>query len=114
MMIAMCWGTCISARLSVAVIGALDLQDLGFLAHPDLVGLADELVGDLLQVFEATLGVVLRDHVLLLELLDAMLLFATDVADGNAGLLDLVLDDLDQLLTAGPGEGGGWDAGQRR
>src|ERR1035437_8329086 len=46
---------------------------------------------------------------LLLELLDAVLLVATDVADGDAGLLDLVLDDLDQLLATLLGQRREWD-----
>src|SRR3546814_12051728 len=71
---------------------------------------SDLLVGELLDFVAAAALVVLRDLLLLEQVLDLADGVAADVADRDLGVLALVVDQLGELLAALLGEGGQVDA----
>ncbi len=82
----------------------LDLHDLGFLALEGLVDLGDVRVGRLLDLALGAPDLVLRGLAFLAEPLELVVRVAADVADRDAGLLGVVLAQLDELLAALLGE----------
>src|SRR3546814_525665 len=81
-----------------------------FLGLDHLVDVLDALVGELLDFVAAAALVVLRDLLLLEQVLDLADGVAADVADRDLGVLALVVDQLGELLAALLGEGGQVDA----
>src|SRR5581483_11289598 len=76
------------------------LHHLGLFSRGEGVDLFDLRLRDLLQAGVRALGVVLRDLALLLHLVDPVQLVAPHVADRDASLLGLLLDELDVLAPA--------------
>ena len=77
-----------------------DLHQFLFLLGAHLVDLLDVLVGEILNVLFGLLLVVLGQFALLLGLLDVVDCVAADVADGDLAGLGILMDLLDELLTA--------------
>src|SRR5271169_5936166 len=76
----------------------LDCQQVRFLGLEDLVDLGNIAVGKLLHVGLRVALVVLRNRVLLEQLLQVLVGVAADVAHGNARIFGLVPHHLDQIL----------------
>jgi hypothetical protein len=78
----------------------LDLEDFLFLVLADLFRLVDVLAREDVHLLGRSALVVLGDRLvgeLLAQRADGV---APDVADGDLGLLDRLVDDLDELLAA--------------
>src|SRR6185295_8335708 len=96
MIIAMCWG--------VSGIRDSDGKDVLFLLGDQLVHVGDVLVGQGLDLVQLALEGVLAQVLVLGGLLDAIVLVATDVADGDLALFADLAGLLGQLLAAVAGQ----------
>src|ERR1700688_357793 len=81
-----------------------DLEDLSLLPLDGVVDPGDELIGDLLHIDELGGDLVLADVAVLLDAAQMVDLVAADVAHGDARLLGLAMNHLDEVLAALLGE----------
>ena len=58
----------------------------------------DVFVHQLLDLFLTLLGLIFRDFLALLQLLDGIVAVTTDITDSHLGLLGLLVDRLDKVL----------------
>src|SRR5439155_20514919 len=81
-----------------------DLEDLSLLLLSGVVNLADELIGDLLDLADGGLDLVLADVAVFFYLAQVVDLVATDVANRDTCLLCALVHQLHQLLAPLLGE----------
>src|SRR5438874_2129437 len=94
----------VASALMRVLLGSSYLEELGFLVLEGVVGLLDEVVGELLQLLLRACHVVLADLAVAGVLVECFFRVPADVTDGDAPLLRLVPRHLDELLASLLGE----------
>src|SRR5471032_1768696 len=89
---------------------ASNRHDFGFFRHNQPVDFRDVFIGELLDVIACTTFVVLRDFLVLYELLQLLVGVATQITYSNLGVFAFALDNLRQLAAAFFGQRGHGDA----
>src|SRR5688572_17026284 len=88
----------------------LDGQDFLFLLLGHIFEFSDVFIGDLLNLFQGPLFVILRDRLVLQHFFQMIINVATDVADGSAVIFEYFMDVLGKLLTSVLGQRWNWNA----